>query len=71
MKLNNCLRCDSSNHTIKNTFLTARAYESWIKDMLNSTELYYIKICSDCGFTELYNAKVVEKNAKKNIRNTL
>lgn len=61
MKLDfNCLRCSSKNHEIKNIYLPEK------KDGILKMDvgLYYLKICLDCGYTEMYSAKVVDKNEK-------
>lgn len=67
MKFNVCSKCNSDNNVIKNVVIPVRSYDSWLKSILTKNELFYILICLDCGYSEMYCAKVVDKNVKKNI----
>ncbi len=68
MILKECVKCFNREHIIKNaTFSTKDIEEKFYK--LPTSELFYIKICTECGYTEIYSAKLASKNAEKNLKN--
>lgn len=58
----NCLKCDSSNYILKNVYLPEKDNKKVSFDM----GLYYFKICLECGYTEMYSAKIVDGNEEPN-----
>ena len=63
MKLDfSCLKCGSSSYEVKSVVLPKKKEKKVSIDF----GLYYFKICSNCGFTEIYSAKVMDKNEKLN-----
>lgn len=66
MKLDTrCIKCGSSKYYTKSTLIPEK--DSALKFQLGK---YYLKICMECGFTELYNAAIVNKEQEK-IKNEL
>lgn len=62
MKNNTCLKCSSKKYKLKSIYFATE--ENLKFSILANKELYYIKVCIDCGFIEFYDAKLVDKNAK-------
>ncbi len=61
MKLDfRCTKCGSSDYYVKTAIFPEK--DSKLKVEFGT---YYLKICSDCGYTEIYSAKVVDKELKK------
>lgn len=61
MKLDfRCPKCGSENYFVKTAVFPEK--DSKLKFDFGT---YYLKICSDCGYTEIYSAKVVDKDIKK------
>lgn len=63
MKLDfSCLKCGNSEYEVKSVMLPEK------KAGIVGIEfgLYYFKVCRTCGFTEIYSAKVADKNEKLN-----
>lgn len=61
MKLDfRCPKCGSADFFVKTAVFPE-------KDTKLKLEFgtYYLKICADCGFTEMYSAKVVNKDLKE------
>ncbi len=61
MKLDfSCLKCGSSSYEVKNVVLPEK------KEGIIGLEfgVYYFKVCLNCGFTEIYSAKIADKNEK-------
>lgn len=54
-----CIKCGSEQYDVKNVYLPEKN-----KGISFDIELYYIKTCLRCGFSEMYSAKVLEKNEK-------
>ena len=54
---NKCLKCNSEKYELKTIAFTTKA----TGEVKFSMDIYYLKICSDCGFTEMYSAKVMDK----------
>ncbi|VWL85774.1 zinc ribbon domain-containing protein [Oceanivirga miroungae] len=64
MKFDECIKCSSMNYEVKSaTITTSSPISSFIP--ITKKELFYIKICIDCGCTEIYNAKILDKYSKK------
>lgn len=55
-----CLKCQSNEYILKTTLLPEKS--PGLKIELG---LYYIKICKECGYTELYCAKIIDKKDEK------
>lgn len=55
-----CLKCGSTEHEVKNIVLPEK-YKNKIKIDLG---VYYLKTCLNCGFTEMYSAKIVNGEEK-------
>ncbi len=63
MKLDfSCLKCGCSEYEVKNIFIPEKSHGGVGIDI----GLYYYKICAECGFVEIYSAKVKDKNEKFN-----
>ncbi|OQY08196.1 MAG: hypothetical protein B6I28_05005 [Fusobacteriia bacterium 4572_132] len=59
MKLDyRCMKCGSGKYEIKNVILP----EKNGKLIGFETGLYYFKTCLECGFVEIYSAKILDKN---------
>ncbi|TDT68080.1 hypothetical protein EV215_1801 [Hypnocyclicus thermotrophus] len=52
-----CIKCGSEKYIVKTVFLPEK--EPGIKLELGK---YYFKTCIQCGFTEVYNAKIIDDN---------
>ena len=52
-----CIKCGSDKYIVKTVFFFF--YEPGIKLELGR---YYFKTCVECGFTEVYSAKVIDTN---------
>lgn len=62
MKLDfSCIKCGCEDYEMKNIFLPE-------KDAGKMAGLefgfYYLKICLECGFTEMYSGKIIDKDEK-------
>ncbi|AKC95320.1 hypothetical protein ACFFBA_000563 [Sneathia vaginalis] len=64
MKLNRCIKCSNVEHVIKSIYLPTKDIDGWIKNILPTSELFYIKICKNCGYTEIYCAKLVDRDTE-------
>lgn len=63
MKLDcRCLKCGAVEYEVKNIYIPEKKHGGVAVDI----GLYYYKICLECGFVEIYSAKIVEKNEKFN-----
>lgn len=58
-----CLKCRSSNYYVKTAIFAEK--DNLLKIHLGT---YYLKICSDCGFTEMYAAEIIDKEKNKNVQ---
>lgn len=52
-----CPKCGGDEFSVKTTMLPEKSGSLKIE-----LELYYVKTCVECGYTEFYSAKVVEKD---------
>lgn len=52
-----CLKCGGTKYIVKTIFTPEKS--SGLKIDIGS---YYAKICLECGFTEFYSAKIVDKD---------
>lgn len=62
MKLDfKCIKCGCEHYQVKTTIIPEKSQKTKIE-----FNTYYLKICLNCGFTEMYNAKIVnsDKNEK-------
>ena len=60
MKLDlKCSKCGSKSYEVRNVIFPEK--KQGVKLELN---LYYVKTCLDCGYSEFYLAKVVDKDEK-------
>ena len=55
-----CLKCGSTLCEIKTTVLPKKK----MGDTKISLDKFYLKICQNCGYSEMYSAKVIEKSKK-------
>ena len=55
-----CLKCGSIKHEVKNIVIPEK-YKDRIKVDFG---LYYLKTCLNCGFTEMYSAKIANGDEK-------
>lgn len=60
-----CLKCGSNLCEMKTMTLPTKDPNS---SKIINLDMFYLKICKDCGYTEMYSAKIIEK-AKKPIQN--
>lgn len=58
MKFDNCIKCNSKNYEIKNVYILVKGA------FIPNNELFYLKICLECGYSEMYNPKVVDNNVR-------
>lgn len=64
MKLDfKCIKCGNSNYFVETIVLPKK--NSKLKLDIGT---YYLKICSNCGYTEIYSAKILN-NSKEKILN--
>lgn len=64
MKFDQCIKCSSMNYEIKSGVITTKSnIRAFIP--ITKSELFYIKICLDCAYTEIYDAKIVDKYSNK------
>ncbi|WP_067140940.1 zinc ribbon domain-containing protein [Oceanivirga salmonicida] len=68
MLLKECVKCLNREHIIKNAVWNTKDINDKFYN-LPTSELFYIKICVECGYTEMYSAKLVSKDAKKHLKN--
>ncbi|MGM0508338.1 MAG: zinc ribbon domain-containing protein [Fusobacteriota bacterium] len=60
MKLDfKCLKCGSDKYEVKNVMLPEKNEDGLIGFEMS---LYYFKTCLNCGYTETYSAKILNKN---------
>lgn len=57
-----CCKCSSENIKYKNTALLTKEISGVKVDL----DIFYLKICQNCGYTEIYYGKVLEKIENKN-----
>lgn len=66
MIMSKCIKCSNKEHYLKNVYVPTKDVENKANLInllqLHQTELFYLKICVVCGYTEIYCAKVVDKN---------
>ncbi|MGL5123537.1 MAG: hypothetical protein ACRC6K_05185 [Fusobacteriaceae bacterium] len=55
-----CLKCDSSKYYVKTVVFPQK--DSGLKIHLGT---YYLKTCAECGFTEMYEAAIVDKEKEE------
>lgn len=55
-----CLKCKSTKYYVKTAVLPEKS--PVIKIHFGT---YYLKVCADCGFTEMYAAAIVDKEQDK------
>lgn len=55
-----CLKCGSDKYTVKTAIIPEKS--PGLKIEIGA---YYIKTCVECGYTEFYSAKVVDKDFAK------
>lgn len=69
-----CIKCSNKEHYVKSVYMSTKEIENDSKLInllsLNSNELFYLKVCAQCGYTEIYCAKVVDKDLKKTTKKT-
>lgn len=41
-----------------------KMYIYWLRSFYSNNELFYLKICLECGYSEMYNSKVVDNNVR-------
>ena len=60
MKLDfKCIKCSSDQYEVKNVMLPEKNEDGLMGFEMG---LYYFKSCLNCGYTEIYSAKVLNKN---------
>ncbi|WP_068268706.1 zinc ribbon domain-containing protein [Caviibacter abscessus] len=68
-----CIKCSNKEHYLKSIYMSTKEIESESKliNLLSlNNELFYLKVCAQCGYTEIYSAKLVDKNSKKTTKKT-
>lgn len=68
IRVENCLKCGYKKYLLKNLVLNTQDsnYNNlFLKLTSNKDELFYLKICARCGFTEIYSAKIINEDKKK------
>ncbi|MBC2850807.1 MULTISPECIES: zinc ribbon domain-containing protein [unclassified Cetobacterium] len=56
-----CLKCGGDRYTVKTAIIPEKS--PGLKIEIGT---YYIKTCVECGYTEFYSAKVVDREFEKN-----
>ncbi|MGL4999835.1 MAG: hypothetical protein ACRC5W_08205 [Cetobacterium sp.] len=56
-----CLKCGSDKYIVKTTVIPEKS-----PGLKIDIGTYYIKICIECGYTEFYSAKIIDKEFSKN-----
>ena len=59
-----CLKCGSASCEVKTIAMPTKK----LTGAKISLDTFYLKICQNCGYTEMYSTKVIEK-AKDPIKN--
>jgi len=54
-----CSKCEGEEYTVKTTFMAEKT-----PGLRLELGTYYLKICSNCGFTEMYSAKILDQDEK-------
>lgn len=65
MRLCRCEKCHNADYEIKGVWLATKDISVSFKNLLPKSELFYIKICKNCGYTEMYCAKLINKEVEK------
>lgn len=65
LRLCRCEKCHNTEYEIKSVWLATKDVNVSIKNLLPRSELFYIKICKNCGHTEIYCAKLVSNEFEK------
>ncbi|MGL5001019.1 MAG: zinc ribbon domain-containing protein [Cetobacterium sp.] len=55
-----CLKCGSDKYIVKTTAIPEKS-----PGLKIDIGTYYIKTCIECGYTELYSAKIIDKEFTK------
>lgn len=55
-----CIKCGCENYEVKNVYFPEKSPGILRVEF----GLYYMKICLDCGYCEIYSAKVIDKDEK-------
>jgi len=59
MKLGfSCIKCGSKEYEVKNIYLPEKSPGILKVDF----GLYYMKVCLECGYCEIYSPKIVDKD---------
>ncbi|MDP0488946.1 MAG: zinc ribbon domain-containing protein [Fusobacterium sp. JB021] len=58
-----CVKCGNEDYFVETIVLPEKNYKLKL-----DIGTYYLKICSNCGYTEIYSAKILNKS-KENILN--
>lgn len=61
-----CLKCGSEKYYVRTAILPEK--ETGLKIEMGT---YYLKVCAECGYTEMYSAKILNKDKKKEKENNL
>lgn len=64
MRFSQCLKCSSMNFVVKSGRITTNSNLASIIP-ISKFELFYIKTCCDCAFTEIYDAKILDEYSNK------
>jgi hypothetical protein len=58
MKLDfRCLKCGSDKYYVKTAIIPEKSPGLKLK-----ISTYYLKICKNCGYTEMYSAKILDRD---------
>lgn len=52
-----CLKCKNDSYEVKTTFMPEKD-----KGFKLEMGAYYLKTCLNCGYTEMYSAKILDKD---------
>lgn len=59
----NCLKCGSEKYYVRTAIFPEK--DTGLKLHLGT---YYLKICEECGYAEMYSAAIVDKEKEKNVQ---
>ncbi len=61
MKLDfKCLKCGCNEYYVRTAILPEK--EAGLKIEMGT---YYLKVCAECGYTEMYSARILNEDKKK------
>lgn len=63
MNFGKCIKCLSLEYTVKT--ISIKKEDDFSIIGFSKSTIYYAKTCSNCGYTEFYDAKIIDRQMKK------